>query len=223
MNSYISLIDKHKGETAFVFGAGPSLWQNMNEFFFLELSKQAVTIVVNSAVMAIPDFDYWISNDVMCRRWSWYKNVVKGEGTKIVRNSWDKHRNELKDFLFFSPRPTSEDIINMDDVGLAYCNSTCSAIDLSIQMGFKKIFIFGLDHNTISGKHHFWEFFPKEEQPTYKNYVPDSWKRQKEVFSIAMKAYKALKEFADYKGVEVYNCNLNSSVEIFEKREYEEL
>ena len=207
VNSYLNLRNKYDGGSCMILGAGPSLYFNMHEPFFKEISQHGLTIAVNSAVMVVPNFDYWISNDVMCRTWSWYKNVIKGKGAKIVRSSWKKYKKELKDFLFFDPRPTSENVINSEHLGLSYCNSTCSALDLSIQMGFKKVFIFGLDHNTIKNKHHFWEFLPKEKQPTYKHYIPDSWEKQQENFSIAMKAYKALKGFADIKNVDIYNVN----------------
>ena len=58
MNTYAQLIGKHDGEIAFIFGAGPSLWYNMQDSFFPEISKYGITIAVNSAVIARKNFDY---------------------------------------------------------------------------------------------------------------------------------------------------------------------
>jgi hypothetical protein len=165
----------------------------------------------------MPNFDYWISNDSLCRRWSWWKDVKNGKGTKIVRNSWEKYKDELKDFLFFSPRPTPEDIINPEDTGLAYCGSVPSSIDLAIQMGCKKIFVFGLDHNAYRGKHHFWQFMEKNEQPKANPPAQGPWSQQQSVFPIGLKAYGALKGFAEYTGVDIYNVSWISAARHWSK------
>lgn len=219
VNSYLKLRDKHTGESCFIFGAGPSLWFNMQHPSFSKINEYGITIAVNSAVMAVPNFDYWVSNDVLCRRWSWWKDVISCSGTKVVRDSWEKYKNELKDFLFFHHRPTSEDVINPDDIGLAYCSSIPSSIDLAIQMGCKQIFLLGVDQNDYEGKHHFWQFMEKDKQPICNPNVQDSWKRQQEVFDINMKALSALKGFAEYKKVKIYNCSHLSNVHIFEQVE----
>lgn len=220
MNSYVQLINKHRGENAFIFGAGPSLWKNMQEPFFEEIHKHGITIVVNSAVIAVPDFDYWISNDALCRRWSWWKDVEKGKGIKVVRNSWEKYKDELKDFLFFEPRPTPEDTINCGHIGLAYCSSIPSSIDLAIQMGCKKIFLLGVDQDDYNGRHHFWQFMDK--QPIAKPPAQGPWQQQKKVFDLNIEAYEALKCFAECKNIKIYNCNPESKVEVFEKIKFGE-
>ena len=223
MNTYLSLKDKHEGERCFIFGAGPFLWFHMGESYFSNIHKAGKTIVVNSAVLADPNFDYWISNDALCRRWSWWEDVKKGKGIKIVRNSWEKYRDELDGFLFFDPRPTPEHIVSPGDVGLSYCSSVPSAIDLAIQMGFKKIFLLGVDHYGSNELHHFWQMFPKKEQPSQLKPAQGNFSQQKKVFPINIKAYKALKKFADYKSVEIYNCDWPSEVEVFERMEIDEL
>jgi len=223
MNSYTQLINRHKGENAFIFGAGPSLWEAMQHRFFKEIPKYGITMAVNSAVMAVPNFDYWVSNDVLCRKWSWWKDVVSGKGIKVVRNSWEKYKDELKDFLFYNPRPTPEDVIQPEDMGLAYCSSIPTSIDLAIQMGCKQIFLLGVDQNSHEGKHHFWQFMSKDKQPVCNPNVQDSWGRQRKVFDITLQAFKALNGFAFYKNVNIYNCSDISTVDIFNKIELSEI
>lgn len=219
MNTYLKLINKHRGENAFIFGAGPSLWFNMQHPLFAKIHDHGITIVVNSAVLAVPNFDYWVSNDILCRRWSYWKDVINGSGIKVVRDSWEKYKKELDGFLFFHHRPTSEDVINLNDVGLAYCSSIPSSIDLAIQMGCKQIFLLGVDQNDYEGKHHFWQFMDKDKQPVCNPNVQDSWERQREIFDISNKALEALKGFAKHKKVEIYNCSHLSNINMFKQVE----
>lgn len=217
MNTYLKLINKHRGENAFIFGAGPSLWFNMKHPFFSKIHEHGITIAVNSAVVAVPNFDYWVSNDVLCRKWSYWEDVVKGKGIKVVRNSWEKYKKELEGFLFFNPRPTTEGVIDPGHLGLAYCSSIPTSIDLAIQMGCKKIFLFGVDQNSYKYKHHFWEFMERDKQPTCNNLIQDSWARQQEVFKISKKAFEALWNFAEYKKVDIYNVSWISYGEYLSK------
>lgn len=204
-NTYTSLINKHDKCSAFILGAGPSLWYHTQDPFFSKIGDFGITISVNSSVMVCPDFDYWISNDSLCRRWSWWPLVKKGQGIKVVRNSWNKYKKDIGGFLSFDPRPTPANFIDPMDVGLAYCSSVPSAIDLSLQMGCKKIFLFGVDHSEVDGKHHFWQFYPLSKHPFSAPSVQDSWKRQNDLFDMNISAYTALKKFAEYKNAEIFN------------------
>jgi len=227
---YYSLIDKHYGATAIIVGAGPSTYQvlqnkcwNVIENFF------DVLVAVNSGIMAFDwsqgqgERKYWLSNDALCRRWSWWEDVKKSKSTKIVRNSWLKYKEELDGFLYFKPRPTSEGIINKNDLGLAYCSSVPSSLDLCLQMGCKKIFLIGVDHSGYINErnieyktiHHFWQFFPPDKQPKASPPAQGDFKQQQRVFKTNDLAYKALKKFAAEKNAEVYNCNPNSKMKIF--------
>jgi len=235
INTYIGLLNKHKNDTncAFVFGAGPSLHNlyTCDKKIINEIKKHVI-IFVNSAIIAGKDIftlnndtkKYWISNDALCRNWSWYNECVKESNyTKIVRNSWWKYRDELKDFLFFSPRPTAEGVINPDDYGLSYPSSIPSAIDLCIQMNIKKIFILGLDQclDKKTNYHHFWQLL--KNQPRQLRPAQARWEIQKKVFPINNIAYNALQGFAEHKRCKIYNCNPNSEVDAFEKIKLEEI
>ena len=222
-NTYVELIDKHKGETAFILGAGPSLYDLCMSYRFADIADHVV-ISVNSAFMPLAKFEldpqkhYWISNDVLCRRWSYWKDVKNSECTKVVRDSWLKYRKEMTNTLFFSPRPTSEDVVNPKDIGLCYCSSIPSSVDLAIQMGCKRIFLFGVDQNHKDRKNHFWQLlYDRRDWPTANANIYDSWKKQNKVFEINNKAYKALRKFADLKKVEIYNCSNITKVTAFDR------
>ena len=236
LKPYTILKDKHPGETCFILGAGTSAYGYYMHPKREEVFKH-VCIAVNSAILLCnwslphpnPDFieetpyrgseaRYWLSNDALCRRWSWWDYVKRCKATKIVRNSWKEYYHEIPDFLEFWPRPTSEGIINEEDTGLAYCSSVPSSLDLAIQMACKKIFILGLDHYMIGDdKSHFWQYFSKQDQPTRIDRTMATHSQMKETFVYNDLAFAALRKFADSKSVEIYNCNPKSKVDVFEK------
>ena len=165
-----------------------------------------------------PEKHYWVSNDTLCRKWSYWEDVEKSKCTKVVRDSWKKYRKVMTNTLFFSPRPTSESVINPDDKGLCYCSSIPTSIDFALALGCKKIFLFGVDQNDSSGRHHFWQIlYDKKNWPTASANIYDSWKKQQKVFEVNNKAYEALRKFADYKKAEVYNCSNMTKVTAFDR------
>jgi len=228
MNTYTSLIGKHEGENAFVLGAGTSLYDLCVSYSFPEIFNHVV-ISINSSIMVThweegdPDKRYFISNDSLCRRWSWWEKVLNSKCTKIVRDSWLKYKDELPGFLFFKPRPTSEGIIDSDDEGLAYCSSVPSGIDLAIQMGCKRIFVFGLDHNRCGDATHYWQLlWDKKDWPTQNRPAQQPYKGQEKVFEISNLAYAALESWAISKKVEIYSCSPTSSVKAFDKINFDQ-
>ncbi len=225
MENYSTLIDKYKDskKVGFVIGCGPSLhqinrdkyWHSMNEHIICSVNSSIMLFKWNSNEKK--ENRYWISNDSLCRRWTWWKRVLKSKCIKIVRDSWEKYEKELPGFLSFQPRPTKEDTIKPENLGLCYCSSVPTSIDLCIQMGLKKIFLLGVDQYAVNGKHHFWQYYPKKHWPKSNPPAQGPWEVQKRTFKYNNMAYKALQKFAEYKKVKIYNCNPKSKVDIFEK------
>ena len=163
-----------------------------------------------------PDKRYWISNDAFCRRWSYWKDVLEAKANRIVRDSWRKYFRELNGFYVFSPRPTDENCLNIEDEGLCHCSSVPSALDLALQMGCKKVFLLGADHyiRGSMGKRYFWEHWEKKDRPKFQREM-HSRHHQTRIFMLNDKMYKHLKKFADHKKAVVYNCSLSSRIDSF--------
>tara|TARA_Y100000310_G_scaffold57488_2_gene52734 strand:+ start:58834 stop:59619 length:786 start_codon:yes stop_codon:yes gene_type:complete len=244
MNNYISLRNEPREMSCFILGAGPSLYFNWRYPTYDNLNGKGLVFCVNSAVMSTKSCHYWISTDTLCMKWSWWKKMMeKNTHTiKVVRDSWLKYQDELKKyefegttasehfdgpdeggFLYFKARPTPENIINPDDEGLSYCSSMAAAIDLAIQMGSDKIFVFGLDHCSFQGKDHFWQFWIKHNHPTAEPGAQWNWNKQQEVFPIHLQAYEALRGYAESRGSKIYNVNHRedgewiTKVDVFDK------
>jgi len=223
-NTYIKLINKHKDQNCFVLGAGLSLFDIYTNPLWDQINNNVV-ISVNSSILSLEwenenknDNRYWISNDALCRKWSWFNDFVKKNNCiKIVRNSWEKYKDELEGFLFFEPRNTSEGEIDTKEKHLCYCSSVPTAIDLAIQMGCKNIFLLGVDQYEEKGKRYFWELFPRDKQPQQLRPAIPNFKEQSKVFKYNDLAYNALKGFAELKDCNIYNCNEKSKVNNFEK------
>ena len=229
LESYLRLKGKHTGENAFIIGAGPSLYKELTNKRLDNRINDHVVVAVNSSCI-IMDWDqgssykrYWISNDALCRRWSYWEGLKKSKCIKVVRDSWERYYKEIPDFLQFSPRPTSEGVINPEDEGLCYCSSVPSAVDLCLQMGCKRVFVLGVDHSVLKGKTHFWQFFDTKDRPFRFDRGMATLGEQNNAFRYNDLAYPALRGFADRLGAKVYNCNPNSrAIDVFDKIELEE-
>jgi len=227
LEPYTKFLDQYPGETAFVVGAGTSLF-GIYRHEHLEEIHNHIVVSVNSSFIMMPwadgnsDRRFWISNDALCRRWNWWPQVKKAKSHRIVRDSWKEHYPEIPDFYKFWPRPTSEDVINPGDDGLAYCSSIPSGIDLCLQMGCKRIFLLGVDQYMIGVKSHFWQYFPVKSQPKRIDFTMATHSQQRMAFKYNDMAYPALKGFADHKGAEIFNCSPTSRVEVFPRITFDE-
>ncbi len=225
MNTYTKLIGKHKGENCIILGAGTSLYDLCISNHFKEILNHVV-IFVNSAFIPLSKFEldpekhFFVSTDVLVKRWSYWKDVKKSNCTKVVRDSWLKYKDELDGFLYFEPRSTPEDVVDFEeDDGLCFCSSICASLDLAIKLGVKNIFFFGVDHcRDSNNRHHYWQLlYDRENWPTANANIYDSWEKQEKVFEYNNMAYKALSKFAKYKNIKIYNCSDISKVTVFDK------
>ena len=227
--SYIELLDKDYGtNVAFIVGAGPSLYEISKNSLFYNLKKYGIVICVNSAICAYKEPNFFISNDHLIVRWDYWKTILDSKCIKIVRNSWLKYEDEIEGFYIFEPRSTPEYIVDFNEKSkMCYCSSSVSALDFLIQCdSVSRIFLLGIDQCKdieTNTKRYYWEYYDKENQPRQNILAIPSFEKQSEVFVYNNMAYRALKKFAKYKNVEIYNCNENSKVEEFQKIKFKEI
>jgi len=224
--SYTEIInDGYSGKPGFIVGSGTSLSN-------LDLSSifDHTVFSVNSSIILMPwdNGDYrnrfWVSNDALCMGWSYWKKLSDSKCHKIVRTSWLKHFNKVRDFYFFHTRATSEGVIDNNDDGLAYCSSVPTSLDMAIKLGLNPIFLLGVDQNFPSANagSHFWHKLPVDQWPTRKAGGAPTRASQAKVFFYNNMAYGALADFARSKDIRIFNCNIRSSVKNFEKIEFKD-
>jgi len=86
---------------------------------------------------------------------------------------------------------------------------TYSAIQLAVYMGFKEIYLLGVDCNySQKGKNHVVEYTTQE--------VPDAAFLMQESFKVA-------KRFADTHNIKIFNASRGGSLEVFERITLEEV
>lgn len=92
---------------------------------------------------------------------------------------------------------------------------TNMAINVAIYMGFKEIYLIGADCNFEGAKMHFVdnEFDPKYAQRG----------RLKTEVNRSLNGYKAMKEFAEQRGVNIYNATRGGELELFERVDLDSL
>jgi len=162
--------DKHKGEIAFILGAGPSL-HNLD----INLIKGYTTIAVNSAISKFPFANFFISDDQDIRNWSYYDILKKIYCVKFLYK--DKFKNICRDLsnvvLFdhtwwWSPE---DKLYNFDGLKLTKDepivgsrSSMGSAVHLAFCMGAKVIVLLGNDCQLKDGKRYFFQFDGEEKQ-----------------------------------------------------------
>jgi hypothetical protein len=211
----------YHGEKCFIVGAGPSL-------ALLDLSgiHKHVVISVNSSALVMPWKDgdaekrFWISNDVLCMRWSYFwTHVARAQCVKVVRTSWRKYEDKLVgyNFRYFAVRK-SEDPLLPDDPGLCFTSSVPTAIDFALRLECKQIYLLGVDQTMIHGNSHFWQRWPKESWPRRsdkKKYFRPEQKHQIKVFENNERVFKALHKLASQSDVDIYNCSNISRLKEF--------
>jgi len=161
------LLDKHKGQMAFILGAGPSL--RLHDMSSLD---DYVTFTVNSSIVKKPDCDYFVTDDSASANWSWFRETaVNSRCTKFL------HRAKLSERAYFFPEdevvlydhvsqhspdfdPKSEEGYELTKDGYIVASRTSvgSALHIAWLMGCDRIVLLGCDACYTDNKRYFWQF-----------------------------------------------------------------
>jgi hypothetical protein len=222
-------LDRFSGASCCVVGAGPSINQAD-----IGMCYSMPCFIVNSAILALDwstglgEDRFWISNDTLCLRWSYWEKVKNSLCNIVVRESWEKHANIIPSRArFFSPRK-SNTIIDESDDGLCYCSSVPTCLDMAIKFGFKKIYLFGVDHD-IDNNGYFWSSWSEDKKPMQ---VVDYAGERKfltkplalvqpkdqriSVWNENIDCFQSISNYAALKDVKIMNMNKSSKIKSFE-------
>ncbi|MCL2052424.1 MAG: DUF115 domain-containing protein [Lachnospiraceae bacterium] len=133
---------------------------------------------------------------------------------------------ENKIYLNVKKRALDEPVVSENVNEFVYQNGTVTftAIQLAFFMGFKEIYLLGIDHNypltrMASGKiisnenknESYFEGMPKTDyQPGYSFYT-------------ATKCYQAARSYADAHGIKIINATRGGKLEVFERADFDSL
>lgn len=219
-----ALKNKHKGERVFIIATGPSL-----RIEDVEMLKDEHTIGVNSIFRIFDKIDwrpdYYCSLDCQvmeqymkdgvlnletvakekCFMNSILKNLCHSSKSVFIRGCYLNHYYHYGSLTFkYSP--------NLECGMYDFYSVTHSAIMLAIYMGFKDIYLLGVDNNYVGSKTHFIES-DTDEKHNYDFAV---------LTQNSMDAgYKEILKIANEAGVKVFNATRGGRLEVFPRVELE--
>ena len=220
MRNYVELLNDSKTDSIIILGTGTSL-NDIDVTCFGNtdiISVNASILKLNKVIKA----KYWLSSDPQCRKWSYYDDV-KSHGCKLIlRDTWKTYLKDTSNtYLFTTRRLSKEDLLNTSNKELCGCSSVPGAIDFAIQAGYKNLFLFGLDHYFLGSNRYFWQLWEKKKQPRFLGTMATTHHQQR-IFTQNNLAYEFLSYFSKSVGASIFNCNIRSKIENFEKIDIEE-
>ncbi len=234
-----SLHNKHLGQRCFIIGNGPSLLPED-----LDKLTGEITFATNRIYYIYPKTDwrptYYISVDTDNLMAEIDRIKSSGSYTKFINFKGASYGRTPEDNLWYL-NPTGkfsiykhkfEISVLSEDVshhGGQFSTVTANAIELAIYMGFKEIYLLGVDNNyakTIdkNGKIH-------EDTSVKSSYFAGMQNGDgTSGDGIAVHAvdnmtasYVACKIFADNSGIRIYNATRGGKLEVFERVDFDEL
>lgn len=226
-----SFKDKYKGQRCFIIGNGPSL--NIDD---LNKLKGEITFAFNRI--------YYIFDKT-----DWRPSYYLTEDTKIIQQSLDEINNlnldyiltpDIIDFdynmkisnaIYFKQimEKFNDDLPQFSDnfYEKTYWGGTVTytAIQMAVYMGFKEIYLIGVDHN-------FSMYEDKDgniiRDNTVKDYFCDNYNEDKEKLEIpnlddSTKAYIAARKYCDKNNIKIYNATRGGKLEVFERVSFDEI
>jgi len=228
MQKIAALKDSEKGKRCFITCTGPSL-----KIEDLELLKDEITIGVNSVVKAYDKTDWRPTYYAMVDYYAFGEFLKNTDlpGKKLCeKNAFLHYRVDPKNKTgkeiyclinyanHFENRLTAKDILFSDDLSVcAYDAFTVTnfAIQVAMYLGFKEIYIIGADCNYSGSQIHFIEM-PDDHVKMAAGWLPDA-------LALSIEGYKAIKKYAEERGVKIFNSTRGGMLEVFPRKSIEEV
>ena len=225
----------HAGERCFIIGNGPSLRAED-----LDKLKGEYTFAANR-IFKIFDQTDWRPTYYLCVDDKVMSDIgdslldydlghmfleYRKEGSSIPTNKLTRIYNKRLTMDVARNLGLNTALYISEDVSNHFCDCatiTMYAIQLAIYMGFKEIYLLGVDHNysrtlDASGKVHY--------NAEIKDYF-DNKRYYASTHPAAMQtleyAYTIAKEYGDTHGIKIYNATRGGKLEVFERVNFDEL
>ena len=233
---------KHENKMGFLVCAGPSL-NDIDK----DLLKDYVTLTVNSAIIGVPDCDYFLSDDVGVKSWSYYIDDAKKSKCikllykkKLIDHASHFAEDEVMFFdhtWYFDPRSRKynlDGLIMSQDVNkpiIGARTSSASGLHMLHIMGCDPIVILGMDCHYSSGKRYFWQFWEKNKpfrvtgEPVFSRANAGKYNGKsidshcRDMLEYWRLFYKKNRDI----NASIINCSMTSTVEQFDKQELEQV
>lgn len=211
----------HKGQRCFIVATGPSL--RMDDLNLLKDYKE-ICISMNSIIYAFNKTewhpDYYVMSDY--RGFDEYKNILNTLPIKVkflpdnTDTFWnEKHKENIYRYhqhyeYYYNKLPKFSE--NFAEKSYAGSTVTYTCLQLAVYMGFKEIYLLGVDFTdgrSTGGKYnHFYE----EEEFVAVCHIDH-----------VEAAYKSAKKYAGEHGIKIYNATRGGNLEVFERINFDDI
>lgn len=222
----------HKGETCFIIGNGPSLSSDDLELIH---QKNIPTFAFNRIYFMFDKTQwrptYYISQD---------EKTLSNCQTEVNEMNLDYkfiplfhkyyHNINIDNALYFKLAFGNKDgkLKFSEDISCYFGDSStvaCTAVQFAVYMGFKKIYLIGVDHNFSVYRNSKGEIIHDDK---VKDYFAKEYNSDKEELYIpnldsSTMAYISVKEYCDKNGIEIYNATRGGKLEVFERADFDKL
>jgi len=179
------LQNKHKGQMAFVAGAGPSL-----RLVDPKLLKDYVVFTANSAILKFPDCDYFVTDDEGVCTWNYWIHTVKN--SRCTKLLYEKKLKDRVDHLrpeevvlfdhrqWATPNNRGELVYHKENLKLTEDaefpiigsrSSQATALHWAYIMGCDPIVLLGHDCCYEGRNRYFWQFPGETRAIQYQGFV----------------------------------------------------
>lgn len=232
--SYVrKLKNKHVGERCFVIGNGPSLTVDD-----LELLKNEICFGTNRIYYIFdrtgwrPTYYVSIDNDVLSREISEIKKQdIENKFINICAKKYGREKKDNLHYIYVHGKfhikrinIKQEDFSSDPSLFLSEtCSATCTCIELAAYMGFKEIYLIGMDHRyaqmvTNDGKKH-----NDSSIQTYFEGMRNGDRIAIAYIDNVTASYEKCNEYARQNGIEIYNATRGGYLEVFERVDLDEI
>lgn len=242
----VNLVEKYKADTCFIIGCGPSIKKqdlsklkgqniiSMSTFFYHDTYKE-----LNPIANVFTGYAFHKNNYDREEFISQYRDIRKySKGLLFFHENDCDFIKENKifdltdDIRFYKTRNDIANILNInpsiDREIYAGQNIAVFGIQIAMSMGFKKIYLLGLDHDWI------YKLQNKEQTKFHTTLLKDGktefdissqnkfsfWVK---VYSVLWSNYEHIKKYADANNISVVNITEGGILDVFERENFEDV
>lgn len=217
--------NSHYGERCFIVATGPSL--KMEDLAILKESK-SISISMNRVYKAFDSTDwrpdYYMVADWRCIEESGQEILGLDIKNKFISDVYPPFwKQSIPDNVYqyhchflagTEKMPSfSEDFTYG---AYSYATVTYDCIQLAVYMGFKEIYLLGVDFS-------FSEDYKNAGNHFVSNYYAQDSKASYFLKEESLAAYRAAKQYADKHGIKIYNATRGGKLEVFERVDFDSL
>lgn len=218
----------HKGEVCFIVGNGPSLSPDDLEV----LHKNNIPTFGFNRIFLMFEKTNWRPTYYISQDEKMLKNCTKQVSEMNLPYKFIPLQLKyyfginIKDALYFNMQ--ADDLIPFGEFANIVGNSNTvayTAAQLAAYMGFKKIYLIGVDHSFSVVKNDKGEIIRDENA---KDYFTDSYNADKDELYIpnldaSTRTFLKMKKNCDAAGIEVYNATRGGKLEVFPRVNFDDL